>query len=604
MRIASFFIALLLSFTLAPGARADTPDWRMTRQASPTDLGGYSVGESLLPGEPLRLKIAGTASEVSIHTFRMGHYDGAGALLVAEQHGVELAAQPPCTEIERTVDCSSWAVTQTFDTVGWEPGLYLTLLTDDLGRQHYVGTVLRSPDHRGRVVVMSATSTHAAYNNFGDYSLYKGPSGDAGDRAYTVSLNRPSRANGADKIWSYELGLIQHLESLGVPLSYTTNAELDRGSDVYAGARALVMLGHDEYWSVAMRDHATTLRDDGINLIFLGANSSYYRTRWSEDYSKVTSYKLSYLDPVQTRESTGTFRSSPFPDPEERLVGSQYVCYGDLNAQTDLIVSNPDFWAFAGTGAQRGSRYPKLVGHEIDKAGPDSPANVHIAAHSDYVCRSGANVSDITYYVAPSGAGVLNLGTMGFAYALAPGRGYPAESVAFVERVVGTIITEAAAGPLGLRHVEQPNYADFYPPAVPKPFDVYTEEGTHEHNGRLWRTACEPYSQTSRCRTEIWATTVRQSGSTFVPTTGWSFNNLTYLPLARQAWSANPLGYTGSFTRDGRNWRTECDSAASGGNGCRSYIWASYIESTLSPSGHRSYRWTNGWLFNNIVRFA
>ncbi|SDY26647.1 hypothetical protein [Tessaracoccus flavus] len=26
--------------------------------------------------------------------------------------------------------------------------------------------------------------------------------------------------------------------------------------------------------------------------------------------------------------------------------------------------------------------------------------------------------------------------------------------------------------------------------------DVYVTEGTHLHNGRQWRTVCEPYSQT------------------------------------------------------------------------------------------------------------
>nr|WP_231980520.1 polysaccharide deacetylase family protein [Tessaracoccus coleopterorum] len=49
-------------------------------------------------------------------------------------------------------------------------------------------------------------------------------------------------------------------------------------------------------------------------------------------------------------------------------------------------------------------------------------------------------------------------------------------------------------------------------------FDVYTTPGEHTVNGRQWRTWCEPYSQTARCRTEI------RSGGV------WVFNNLTYLP--------------------------------------------------------------------------
>ncbi|NHB85096.1 CAP domain-containing protein [Tessaracoccus sp. HDW20] len=43
--------------------------------------------------------------------------------------------------------------------------------------------------------------------------------------------------------------------------------------------------------------------------------------------------------------------------------------------------------------------------------------------------------------------------------------------------------------------------------------NVYLTPGTHNVNGRLWRTVCEPYSQTKRCRTEIQATQVQQVGA-------------------------------------------------------------------------------------------
>jgi len=94
-------------------------------------------------------------------------------------------------------------------------------------------------------------------------------------------------------------------------------------------------------------------------------------------------------------------------------------------------------------------------------------------------------------------------------------------------------------------------------------------------------------------------------GGVYVQKTGWNFNNMTYLPyMKRSQWASNPLGYTGQWTStDGRKWRTECDTPATGGNGCRSYIWASYITSALDARGNRTYSWTNGWLFNNIVRF-
>ncbi|MDO5678363.1 MAG: polysaccharide deacetylase family protein [Propionibacteriaceae bacterium] len=105
--------------------------------------------------------------------------------------------------------------------------------------------------------------------------------------------------------------------------------------------------------------------------------------------------------------------------------------------------------------------------------------------------------------------------------------------------------------------------------------DIYTTPGEHVSGGREWRTWCEPYSQTARCTTQI------KSGG------DWVFNNLTYLPSPRELWASNPLGTPGEHKVAGRTWRTECDTARTGRNGCRSYLW-------------------NGkqFVFNNIVHFG
>lgn len=610
MRIQTLFIAVIVALTTifasAQPASAEST-WRITGRLGDWQvLSGYAVGESLLPGDELRLKVHATGETVSVEMFRMGHYDGTGGQLVATAPAQPAVKQPGCVTRDKTVDCSNWSVTHRFDTTSWQPGAYLAKLSDNGGNQRYVSVFLRSPSHSGAVTVMFATSTHAAYNSIGGYSLYVGlPDGSALNRAYTVNMNRPNRGNGADKFYRYELGLVQYLESLGVPISYTTNSELHRGADSFRGSRALVMLGHDEYWSVEMRRNAEILRDRGTNLLFLGSNAAYYRTRFNADFTEVTSYKLSHLDPVQDRTSTGTFRAEPYPNPEARLIGSQYDCDG-ANPQTDLVVTNPSFWAFKGTGATAGSRYPQLIGHEVDKAGPDSPQGVHIAAHSTFDCTTRKGISDLTYYVAPSKAGVLNLGTMGFAFALTPGIAYDARSVAFVKQVLATVVTEAAKGPLGTTHTERGNFLDVYPaPPAPKPLDIYTAPGEHLVNGRRWRTACEPYSRTERCRTEIWATTVAQVGGRFVHTNGWAFNNLTYKTSPRAMWKGNPLAATGSWTAvDGRKWRTECDTPATGRNGCRSYIESDAIALVTKADGSKVYEWTRDWRFNNMVRFS
>lgn len=131
--------------------------------------------------------------------------------------------------------------------------------------------------------------------------------------------------------------------------------------------------------------------------------------------------------------------------------------------------------------------------------------------------------------------------------------------------------------------------------------DVYITPGTHNVNGRQWRTTCAPYSSNiERCRTEIWATVItRSSSGAFTQTNGWSFNNLTYKPVSYQLWGTNPLARPGTWSENGRQWRTECGTAATGRDACRSYIFSTVYTRTAA-----GYVAVNQWTFNNIARFT
>ena len=136
---------------------------------------------------------------------------------------------------------------------------------------------------------------------------------------------------------------------------------------------------------------------------------------------------------------------------------------------------------------------------------------------------------------------------------------------------------------------------------------VYTTPGKQTVNGRQWRTTCEKYSSSVyRCQAEIWATQVRKkpTGTGYEMVNGWAFNNLTYLPSARNSWSGNPLATPGEFESQGRRWKTECNNAWTGADGCRSYIWADVVEADLDGNGSRRFTPVKKWLFNNIVTFG
>lgn len=130
---------------------------------------------------------------------------------------------------------------------------------------------------------------------------------------------------------------------------------------------------------------------------------------------------------------------------------------------------------------------------------------------------------------------------------------------------------------------------------------VYTTPGNHVVNGREWRTTCSEYSTTVwRCRTEILAHTVVRVGASYASRQSYVFNNLTYLASPRTHWTGNPLATTTAWTAaDGRAWRTECDTAVTGSNGCRSWARAVVVEQRGS-----AFVTVEKMVFNNIVLFG
>ncbi|SHI87941.1 Peptidase family M23 [Tessaracoccus bendigoensis DSM 12906] len=139
---------------------------------------------------------------------------------------------------------------------------------------------------------------------------------------------------------------------------------------------------------------------------------------------------------------------------------------------------------------------------------------------------------------------------------------------------------------------------------------LYTTPGQHSVGGRAWKTACEPYSQTTRCRTEIWATVAVLQGGSYVRKEGWAFNNLTYLDSKRELWKNNPLGNAPSgkskewVASDGRSWRTECDTALTGKGACRSYARTTVVSAVARSGGGYNFSSKTAWTFNSIVRFS
>jgi hypothetical protein len=411
--------------------------------------------------------VSSTDGDFTVRAFRIGWYGGKGGRQVWASPTVPGRPQALPTLAPGRMVTTNWRPSLTVPTTGWPAGTYLLLLTAANGRQKYVPMTVRSDSTRGRVVIVNAVTTYQAYNSWGGYSLYKGPGHSFATRSYRVSFDRPYDGNGAEELMNFEHAAIMRAERSGLAPAYLTSRDLDADPAVLAGARGIISLGHDEYWSTRMRFAVTKARDAGTNLAFLGANAVYWRVRFEAGPHGagrvLVGYKSATTDPLKNQpDTTVKWRSRPDAEPENSLTGMLYECFP---AQGAFVVYRPEFFLFAGTGARRGSSYPGLVGTEIDRAYPiaATPRDLEVVAHSPAACGPRRHTfSDATYYTTRSGAGVFDTGSMLWVRALrGPDHKYGigAASVSFARTVTDNLFAALAAGPMGRSHPSRSDLA-------------------------------------------------------------------------------------------------------------------------------------------------
>ncbi|MEJ8640588.1 N,N-dimethylformamidase beta subunit family domain-containing protein [Streptomyces sp. MS1.HAVA.3] len=106
---------------------------------------------------------------------------------------------------------------------------------------------------------------------------------------------------------------------------------------------------------------------------------------------------------------TNDFRRPPAPDPESSLLG---VIYAGYPVDATYVVSHPDHWILAGTGARACDSFPHLVGIEFDRVNLSfpTPRPIEVLAHSPVVCKGRPSL--------PGGAAVFATGTVRWVEAL------------------------------------------------------------------------------------------------------------------------------------------------------------------------------------------
>jgi hypothetical protein len=453
---------------VAENARAGTADWRIEAGGN-GHIEGYADTTSARQGDTVTLYVS-TAAAWDVTAYRMGWYGGDMGRQVWRS-----SPQPAHTQAKASVDAPThtaearWAPSLTVTiSPDWPPGDYLFVLRSKDGGAHYVPLTVRDDSSTAALVILNAVTTWQAYNPWGGCSLYACPGLKGVSRATVVSFDRPyddAFNQGSADFLDHELPLVALAEQLGLDVTYDTDVDLDRDPGLVTRHKALISLGHDEYYSSAMRAALVAARDAGINLAFLGANALYRRIRLEPSaIGQPRRLEVNYRsmhDPAAAKDpkaATIQWRLAPLNAPEAAVVGIQYAC---SPVAADLRIVDPGAWVFAGTDVTTGTILPKVIGNEYDRVFPGSftPANLEVLGHSPLTCRGKADFGDMTYYSAPSGAGVFASGSIHWICSITALCPTTSDAARVVRQITQNVLITFAAGPAGAVHPSIANVA-------------------------------------------------------------------------------------------------------------------------------------------------
>lgn len=319
-------------------------------------------------------------------------------------------------------------------------GLYYLWAQTPSGKTFSFPWVIAPSRPRARIVVLAASNTWNAYNNFGGRSNYINPGGLPPaptvnarlDLArYTdirgpwcipdvefkpLAFERPELGNDIfdNSPWSNasikdpiqgriqagqapgEWRLLGWLEQEGFDYDYYAEAQLHDGTLNLQDYRVLIISVHPEYWTREMYQSVDQWVHTGGRLIYLGGNGLNCEVTIANDAMRCLSFDDS-KEPGQDRDSRmhRTFRS------EAELLGVAFTEAGAMTAAPYRVI-DPEHWAFAGTGLSKNELFGEkslhervpggASGHETDKLTLRSPRDASHLAKGTNPDQGGADL--------------------------------------------------------------------------------------------------------------------------------------------------------------------------------------------------------------------
>ena len=276
---------------------------------------------------------------------------------------------------------------------GWTPGTYQAVLetSNGLKSRPVYFNIHPSIDHgnKPRIALVYPTFTWQAYNAIGGMSFYtSGP-----PVVRRISLHRPQ--TGKDYHHPQAAFLFGRLlNDLNREFFSISDLDLHQKPGLLDGVDLVLVLVHDEYWSLEMREHMEDYLRGGGNLLVAGGNTCWGKIR--VEYPEIVLNQLrgdEWAEPVED-DRTGLWLMEKIDEPAEKVFGltwatggyplkRQFKTYADVPPKvrewgvtesfyehSDAMVTlDPKHPVFSGTGLKNGNIFGSglpLVFTEVD----------------------------------------------------------------------------------------------------------------------------------------------------------------------------------------------------------------------------------------------
>lgn len=333
--------------------------WRVER---PDVIGSalFTGPNSVLPGEKIDFFGANNSGSYNLNLYRLGWYRGKGGRLVYSQDAIKAPGISNKVDPKTRTTMAAWGPSHSLTIPDdWRSGMYMAVATGRNGAQTIAPFWVRSQEKTAPIITSAGLLTYSAYSNIIGLSLYGG--------AASVSLDRPlTTRGGVEEALPLDVAYLRFMERNGTDTDYMIDVDSQDIEDIYDGRKLIVMSGHHEYYTDKMRQRLHDATNNNTNIALIGSNALYWRIRLEDSEHGKNRIVVCYKnggDPNK-ENPTGLFRNHN--NHEAQFFGVAYDHVIDAKAVDDWVVSDPNHWAFEGTGMQSGDVIKKAIGPEYD----------------------------------------------------------------------------------------------------------------------------------------------------------------------------------------------------------------------------------------------